>query len=66
MRVCYSNFYCLFLFYAPIFFSCACSKIFILFRFVFWVQRYCFFITLTIGFEEYFGELKTVNKFKGY
>jgi hypothetical protein len=24
-------------------------------------QRYCFFITLTIGFEEYFGELKTVK-----
>ena len=28
------------------------------------LQRYCFFITLTIGFEEYFGELKCVNKFK--
>jgi len=25
------------------------------------LQRYCFFITLTIGFEEYFGELKTVK-----
>jgi len=25
------------------------------------LQRYCFFITPTIGFEEYFGELKTVK-----
>jgi len=27
----------------------------------FHLQRYCFFITPTIGFEEYFGELKTVK-----
>ena len=25
------------------------------------LQRYCFFITPTIGFEEYSGELKTVK-----
>jgi len=35
-----------------------------LFRFVFWVQNYNIFCTLTIGFEEYFCELKGVNKFK--
>ena len=34
-----------------------------LFRFVFWVQNYNKFCTLTIGFEEYFSELKTVKDF---
>ena len=32
-----------------------------LFRFVFWVQNYNKFCTRAIGFEEYFGELKTVK-----
>ena len=31
---------------------------------VFHLQRYCYFMTLAIGFEDCFDDLKNVNKFK--
>ena len=54
---------CFFVLGARIFFSCACSKFFILFVVIFWVQNYNKSCTPTIGFEDYFCELKTVKDF---